>query len=534
MDIKSFTGKVFGTGKKKANKRSFKYGSLATALTVLFVAAVVLLNVVATMLFDRFPITFDLTENSIYSVSEETVNYIKGIDSLVDITVMSTEDEYRAISDYTVQTAELLKNYQQHNPNISVSYKDFLSNPDFVANYSQTLQQGDIIIELAGSDHQRVKVISLTDILNFKESIAAYIPMNVAQYGAYAVHVQSVNNDIQARAESERFIDSSNAEQVITSALMAVTDANPITVAVLNFTGGNESDVSGLTDLLDKNGYILTELNIQTEELTDEIDLIIIPAPKIDYTTKETEKISTWLTNGGVLGKHMVYIASAEQPVTPNLDSLLYKYGLTVEPKVIYETNTSRYLTYQTYTLQTIATENHLDDVANLNLPIYVPNSRAVTTRFENIDSYNSNEPLVMSSNGAVLKDMFVNDDSWKAEDVEEKNAYTSVALASYKALNQETHISTYNYILAIGSELIVDPVLMTSAQYNNGDFILSVINEVTGKTEGITIVPKVVRSNSFEITQSNINTLTLIFAAIIPVAVFVVGMVIWIRRRHR
>lgn len=533
MKIKSLASKLFGRD-GKINKRALKYGSFATALTVLFIAAVVLLNVVATMLFDRFPITLDLTADSIYSISEETIEYIEGIDVSVDITVMATEEEYRSISDYTVQTAELLKKYQQHNPNISVSYKDLLSNPDFVANYDQSLEMGDIIVELSGSDHERVKVISLTDILNFKDSVSAYIPQYVQVYGAYTVHVQYVNNDLSAQSESLRYISSSNAEQALTSALMAVTDANPVTVAVLNITGGNESDVSGLTDLLDKNGYVIKNLNIQTEELTEDIDLIVIPAPKIDYSTAETEKIATWLTNGGVLGKHMIYIASPEQPQTPNLDSLLYKYGLIVEYKVIYETDTSRYSAYQNYTLQSIATENYMDDVANSYLPIYVPNSRAISTRFGTTDGYNSCEVLVSSSAGAVLKDMFLADDTWKAEDVTEKNSYASVAFASYKALNQDTHISTYNYIIALGSDLIVDRTLMAAAQYNNGDFLLSAINEITGKTEGITIISKVISANSFEITQQTINTLTLVFAAIIPVAVFTFGIVIWIRRRHR
>ncbi len=524
MNIKSLALKLFGKD-GKVNKRALKYGSFATALTALFVAAVVLLNVVATMLFDRFPITLDLTSEQIYSVSQETIDYISTIDVPVEITVMATDDEYRAISDYTVQTAEILKKYEQHNPNISVSFKDLLSNPDFVANYDHDLEQGDIIVELAGSDHQRVKIVSLTDIINVAEDYAATLVQYEEYYGSAYTHSIFIQN---------KAVASSNAEQALTSALMAVTDANPVTVAVLNITGGNESDVSGLTDLLDKNGYVITNLNIQKEELTDDIDLIIIPAPKIDYTTAETEKITTWLTNGGQLEKHMIYIASPEQPKTPNLDSLLYKYGLTVEYKVIYETDTSRYSAYQNYTLQTIATENYMDDVANEHLPVYVPNARAISARFETGDGYNSCETLVASSAGAVLKDMFVTDDSWKAEDVAEKNSYASVAFASYKALHQDTHISTYNYIIALGSDLIVDPTLMAAAQYNNGDFLLSTINEITGKTEGITIISKVISSNSFEITQQTINTLTLIFAAVIPVAIFTVGIVIWVRRRHR
>ena len=53
--------------KEHFNKRRLKFGSFATALTVFVIAAVVLLNIVATMLFARFPI--DLTSGGIYTSS---------------------------------------------------------------------------------------------------------------------------------------------------------------------------------------------------------------------------------------------------------------------------------------------------------------------------------------------------------------------------------------------------------------------------------------------------------------------------------
>ena len=56
---------------RKFNSKKFKHGAMATAFTCVFIAVVVLVNVVATILFDRFPITIDLTENKIYSVSED-------------------------------------------------------------------------------------------------------------------------------------------------------------------------------------------------------------------------------------------------------------------------------------------------------------------------------------------------------------------------------------------------------------------------------------------------------------------------------
>lgn len=524
MNIKSLTSKLIGKD-GKINKRKLKYGSFATGLTALFIAAVVLINVVATMLFDRFPITLDLTNDSIYSVSQETLDYLAGIEVAVDITVMATEDEFRSISEYAVQCAELLKRYEQHNPNISVSYKDLLSNPDFVANYAYDLEQGDIIVELANGEHNRVKVVSLMDILNVLDDYSAYVSQYVEYYGSAQAHYLFISNNA---------VSSSNAEQALTGAIMAVTDANPITVTVLTYTGANESDVSGLTDLLDKNGYVVDSVNIRTSEIPAETDMIIIPAPKIDYTTNETAKIETWLTNGGLLEKDMIYVASVEQPQTPNLDALLEKYGITVEYKAIMETNTNYYSTYPNYTFQGIITENHISDIANLALPIYAPDSRAISTRYGSEDGYYTNELLVGTSAGAVLKDMYTEDENWSAENATEKGSFASVVLAKYKALDQVTHISKYTDVLVVGSDLMLNGSLMSAAQYNNGDFFLNIINELTGKTEGITIISKKVSSSTFEITTSRIRVLTATFAGIIPVAVLAWGMVIWVRRRHK
>lgn len=511
--------------RKPMNKRKLRHGSFATAMTVLFVAAVVLVNIVTTMLFDRFPITIDLTSDSIYSVSDETIEYIEGIDVAVSITVMATEDEYRSVSDYAVQCSELLDKYTQYNPLIVVSYKDLNSNPDFVANYSQSLESGDIIVELADGDHTRVKIVSLCDIIQVAEDYESYLSEYANYYGALYTHEMF---------DTYGLITGSIAEQALTSAIMAVTDANPVTVATLTYPGADESDVSGLTDLLDKNGYILTEINIQTEDIPDDVDLIIIPAPKIDYTTDEISKIETWLYNNGELEKDLIYVASVEQAETPNLDALLYKYGLTVESKVIYETNSSYYSGYQNRTFQTIVSEDYSDDISNPYLSLYVPDARAVSTRFDDGDGYYTCQILVQTSENAVLKDMYDTSDDWTTDDATERGTFYSVAMGTYKVLNQDTHISGYTHVIAVGSDQMLLSTLMSSSQFNNGDFFISLINEITEKTEGITITAKTISSSGVVISESVENGLNVAFAVVIPVITVIIGVVVWVRRRHR
>ena len=521
--ISSYSGEK--KAKKPLNKRKLKYGSLATGLTVLFIVAVILVNAVVTALFERFPINIDLTSESIYSVSKETEDYVSSLTVAIDITVMATEEQYRSVSEYSVQCAELLEKYAQYNPLITVRYKDLLSNPDFVANYSQSLEQGDIIVEPADGDHTRVKVVKLTDIINVAEDYESYLTSYAQYYGAATTHNLFYSN---------KLIASSNAEQALTSAVMAVSDANPITVAVLSYTGANESDISGLSNLLDKNGYMLTSVNIQTEEISEEVDIVIIPAPKVDYTEAETEKLQKWLTNNGVLGKDLIYIASPEQPKTPNLDALLYRYGVVVEQKIIYETNSNYYYGTQSTTFQTIVDDEFTQGITNPYLSLVVPNSRAVTTRFEDADAYNSCKILATSSSSAVLRDMYDTAENWDSSTATEKGTFTSVALARYKALNQETHISTFNDILVVGSDVMILPTIIGQSQFANGDFFINVINEMTGKTEGVTIVPKKIQSKSVLVSDSVKNSLNLVFAVVIPVVVLALGTFVYLRRRHK
>lgn len=82
---------------------------MATVFTCVFVALLVLVNVVTTMLFDRYPITIDLTTNKIYSVSNDTEDYVKKVNVDVQVTIFADENTYTNYSSYNKQAVELLK-----------------------------------------------------------------------------------------------------------------------------------------------------------------------------------------------------------------------------------------------------------------------------------------------------------------------------------------------------------------------------------------------------------------------------------------
>ena len=70
---------------KFSKSRSFRYGGIATAITAGFIVVVVLLNVLATTLYERFPLGVDLTSDQKFTLSEEAVNYLADVDEDVVI-----------------------------------------------------------------------------------------------------------------------------------------------------------------------------------------------------------------------------------------------------------------------------------------------------------------------------------------------------------------------------------------------------------------------------------------------------------------
>ena len=99
--------KTSGRKEKKAQSakslnrsRRLRHGTMATVLSVCFVAAVVLVNVIASLLVERFPISVDLTANKIFELSQESIDYVQGLEQDIDVYVLATEEDFSGSNQY--------------------------------------------------------------------------------------------------------------------------------------------------------------------------------------------------------------------------------------------------------------------------------------------------------------------------------------------------------------------------------------------------------------------------------------------------
>lgn len=503
--------------KAKKNFKKLKHGTMATVLTVVFIVVLVLVNIVATSLFERFPLTIDMTSDDSYTISDETEEYIKGVDKKIKVTVLSEESEFTSTSKYIRQSNEILKNIVKSNKNISLEYIDLLSNPEVKSEYEDSLSEYDIIVE-SGKNHERTTVVHPQDLVKFSSDFEESFQQNMG--GTLDSFIEYYGG-MTAIQNYPAGVESNCAEQAFTSAILKVTDANPVTVTFL--TGRKElASLSYFQSLLDANGYMVNSINITTQDIPEETNLIVMGAPSVDYTAGEVEKVSSFMDNGGKLEKNLLYIESVQQPDTPNIDEFLEEYGIKFRDEFVYDSDGEN--ASNGYVFMERASDNFMDDIKDDSLRLFTN----LYTKPITID-YNNKEMLTCEA-------YIQTSDTGYTMDSENKKLTSGVTVtgavgskASY--VDNETK---YSNLIALGSEFFLDDTVLQMSQYLNRQWILSIVNGVTGKSSGITIEPKTVEGGLFDLTNTQIKVLEWVFIVIIPVIVLAIGIIIWLRRKNR
>lgn len=543
--------------KKMQVRKKLKYGGIATAVTVIFVAVVVLLNVVVAQVCKRNPdAVLDLTTANLYEISDDTVDYIKNLDQDVEIAISSEESTFQS-DKYYKMISETISKYQGYSDHISVTYFDTTKDPDILSKY-QDLYAGDIssnqIIVTSGD---RIKVYSLTDMFEIDQD----------KYQSYYYGYASLSDCITGF----------KGEQTLTTAIMNVTDSNPKSVAVITKSNGNyifsatqanAYAVTAMENLLNDNGYDVKELDMVNDTLDAETyDIVVLPAPANDLTMDAIKKLQDFLQNDGNLGKQLIYVADYTQSVTPNLDAFLKDWNLQVDSSYVREDDNNR-----NQTVQIVASagkgliapivslgdsENYGGNLANSSLPIVAPLARPIQK--------------LPSNNGRVVYNLLQSSDTSYAypltqqassgedttesasEESQEATEAATTETAATTSFDTDSAVRGANTVMALsqsqqstGSELIesdvivlgsmamMDYYLTQDSSYNNAEYFVGVLNSVCGKEDSIVIASKDMTATSISATQTQLVTLRTIVVFLIPLAVAAAGIVVFLRRRNR
>ncbi|WP_298482274.1 GldG family protein [uncultured Ruminococcus sp.] len=542
---------------KLKRRKKLKYGSLATAVTVIFVAVVVLVNVVVSLIGNRFPdAVLDLTTSNVYDISDETLDYIRDLDQDVEIAVSSDESTFQT-DKYNKMIAETISKYQGYSDHISVTYFDTTKDPDILAQYQElyggTINSGKLIV----TSGKRIKVYDcFTDMFELDQQKYQYY-----QYGM---------------ASLTDCITGFKGEQTLTSAIMNVTDSNPKAVGVISLSNGemiysqtqaNYYAVNAAKSLLDDNGYDVTELDIVADALDKEqYDILLLPAPAQDLTTDAIAKLKDFLYNDGNLGKQLIYIADYSQSSTPNLDAFLKEWNVQIDRSIVRDEDSS------SQTVSTLSGSGKVpianvtadeDDkgydgnLNNTSLPVVAPLTRPIDALTAN-NGRTVTSLLTTSGTSYRYPLSDVSDDAVSADDVAEQPT-EDAAEAATEAAETTTSFDTSaaergentvmalcrdqqstgsefieSDVIVLGSMSLLDYNLVQDSAYNNAEYFIGLLNSVCGKEDSIVIAAKDLSQTSISATETQLKTIRTLVVFLIPLAVVVVGVIVAVRRRWR
>ena len=486
--------------------RKLKIGSAARLITILVVAAIVLVNVALSYVFSIYPVKLDMTTGDLYSISEESLEYIRGVDSEIKFILLSDREEFTSSGRYYKQVVETMETFAGENENITTEYVNLVTTPSFAANYpNDELEAGMIIVE-SGLTHRHI-VLEAGDYFN-----------------------RTLNQETYTYT-----ITTSKAEAALVSAIINTTADDVKTFGVLS--GHGEDRASGLTDLLYKNGYAFEEnVTLYSGKIEGEYDGLIIAAPSRDYTVEELDIIEKYLENNGEYNKNLFYFASHEQTRLPNLEAFLEEWGFSFYEGTVYETDPDKQLSIYPYISKvSYADISFTDGLEDSSVVLTAPYSKPCVRAYETSGARETVNYTGFTSTAVVIPND-VNPSNWDSSSAEVKGPFSSAAvskLLDYTYTDEGQILTTTSNVYVFSSTYFYDESIIESPVYANGQYILNLFNDRFNKETEISVIPKYVAALTMNMSQGTALVIGIIFAVVLPLALAVVGVVVWLRRRH-
>ncbi|MEM1483504.1 Gldg family protein [Oscillospiraceae bacterium PP1C4] len=486
---------------KKLFNRKNGVKSIYAVMTVLAIVIVVLINVVSTALVDRYPLKIDLTQNSLFELDKTTLEYIKGLDSEVSIQVLATEERFVSTSTYNAQANEIMRQFAKNSPKVTVKYINYVKDPTFAANYPDlSIKHGDVIVSANGRD----RLVKTEELFNYSPT----------QSGGLT-------------------ITSSKAEQAISSAIMNVVSADMPRVSVV--TGHDETTMTSFSALLTDNNFEVASCQLATEPLTAETDVLLLIAPKNDFSTEELEKLDAFLYNDGHYGKTLFYCGDAEQTSLPNLETFLAEWGVKVNDGAVFETNENRVYNYHPfYAIADYVNADYATMLRSAAVPMLMPISRPLEVAFAYKDNY-STDVLLQFGESIGVRPSNAGED-FTADDATVRGPIPALVLCSYQvrdSANANT-VAGQSNVLISGSAGMLDKYAVGNSAFSNAEYLINLLNDLCQRNDVISVTPKTIAGSPLNITQQTADYLGSLFVFIIPSIVLALGVAVWMMRRHK
>lgn len=476
-------------------KRRRKIGLLSMISTIVVIAAVIAANYFIDYVAERYVLEIDMTSESEYEISQETIQMLETLTDKITITVLCDETDYMNDTDLR-RLPKVFQRYAQISGGmVEVKYINAVANPGIFNQYNDLgdLSTGDIIVE----SEKRYKSMD---------------PYNLLEY------TKDSDSD-------SSYLTGLRAEQRLTAAILYVT-ANKVPKAAYTTGHQETTNLEEMDSLLTSSNYDVTTVSImQQGEIPSDVDMLIISQPKGDFTAEEIDALEKFMDNGG----RMIVTYASDTPTLTNLEEWFSEWGIQYENQMVYDTERC-FAGYNAYILPNVETVEGLTD--NLDSKSYniIPGARSIKTLWDT-DNWRGTQPLLTTSNSSYAKELSSETSAYEKTD-QDANGPFNVGVLAYQS-SMHNLDATYSYILFMNAGFLSDSTL-ESTSFQNKDYFLAALNFMSDDSEAVVIASKDLTSTQLVVPGSAKSAIYYLLIFIIPGVCLISGLAVWARRRHK
>ena len=476
--------------KRIQNKKNLKHGSYSMGAITIFIAIIVVLNLVLQEVPSKYR-EIDLSTQKLYSIGDQTKKVLKKLDKDVEIYYIAQSGSESS------DIQKLLEKYEEGSDHIKVEQKDPAVNPKFVSQYTSDGVSNNSVIVVCGDKNKVIDNNSLYET---------------------TVNYQTYSNEVTGF----------DGEGQITSAINYVTsDSMPV---MYTLEGHDEATMSDtLKDTIQKANIDIQSLNLLTmDSVPDDADILFIFAPAKDISEDEASKIISYLENGG----KALIVSNYSSEEMPNFASVLENYSVKTADGIVLEGDTNHYISQNpSYLLPNIESNDITSSLSSGSRYILMPLAQGIVKSDNYRDSLEITD-ILTTSDGSYSK-VNVEDMQTMEKESDDIDGPFAVGVSITENLDDEKETQIVYY----SSEALFNDQMNTMVSGANYELISASVNWMCESEEDsntISIASKSYDTSTLTIPAADASFWSIFVTAVVPVVILVIGGGIWMKRRKQ
>jgi ABC-2 type transport system permease protein len=428
--------------------------------------------------------SFDLTENRLYALTDETKAFLSGLSE--DITIYVLAEEGAGDADFS-KTLERMADQSTH---IKIKYVSPAKNPNFYQNYTDVQpSSGSLIVE----GDRRSTVVDYGDIYTYE-----------MDYSTYSYQTTGYDGEGQT-----------------VSALAYVTTEDMPVFYAIGGHGELELEEKFVNTITKENAACETLMLYSVDEIPEDAQGVILNAPTSDYSKEDAEKVIAYLQKGG----NALIISTMAEGEMANFKSILDFYGITEVDGTIVEEDRNYYYQNPYYLFPEIVSAEVTAPLAD-GL-VFAPFSKGLSYDEEKDDIHYT--PLLTTSSSAFSK-VDITDNSDYSKGANDIDGPFTVSVEVEKS----TENGGVSHAYVVGGESLFTSLADDMAPGNNVKLFSSMISMLAEHESSVAVPVKSLSMPNLVFNAQTAYLAAVLCVIVIPLATLAAGLVVWLRRRRR